>query len=66
MFSVISSNELTAIRDGLPEELKGDMDGVLWKRIRFEFHSANYHVMLATTTGLRTAADHLVKVGIQT
>ena len=61
--SVISSDELAAIKERLPEELKGDMEDVFRKRLEFEFHPAGYHVMLATTTGLRTAADHLVKVG---
>ena len=59
---MISSDELAAIQERLPEELKGDMDQVFRKRLEFEFHPAGYHVMLATTTGLRTAAGHLVKV----
>ena len=63
VFSVISSDELAAIQERLPEELKGDMDQEFCKRLEFEFHPADYHVMLATTTGLKTAANHLVKVG---
>ena len=60
--SAISADELTAIRDSLPEELKGEVEKIFQKRLEFEFHSAGYHVMLETTTGLRTAAGHLVKV----
>ena len=60
--SAISADELTAIRDNLPEELKGEVEEIFLKRLEFEFHSAGYHVMLETTTGLRTAAGHLVKV----
>ena len=60
--SAISADELTVIRDNLPEELKGEVEKIFQKRLEFEFHSAGYHVMLETTTGLRTAAGHLVKV----
>lgn len=59
---MISSDELAAIRQRLPVELKGDMDSSLRKRLEFDFHPAGYHIMLATTTGLKTAAGHLVKV----
>ena len=60
--SVISSDQLAEIGERLPEEMKGDMERVFRKRLEFEFHPAGYHVMLATTTGLRTAAGYLVKV----
>lgn len=60
--SAISADELTAIHENLPEELKREVDKAFRKRLEFEFHSAGYHVMLETTTGLRTAAGHLVKV----
>ena len=46
----------------LPGELKAEVDNTFRKRLEFEFHTAGYHVMLETTTGLRTAAGHLVKV----
>ena len=62
VYSAISEDELTAIQENLPEELKRDMERVFRKRLEFEFHPAGYHVMLETTTGLRTAADYLVKV----
>lgn len=62
LYSVISTDVLTAIHENLPEEFKGDMIRVFHKRLEFDFHPADYHVMLATTTGLRTAAGHLVKV----
>ena len=65
-FSIISSHELTVIRDRLPDELKREMDTEFWKRLKFEFHPADYHVLLATTTGLKNATGHLVKVGKST
>ena len=60
--SAVSADELTAIHESLPDELRCVMDNTFRKRMEFEFHSAGYHVMLETTTGLRTAAGHLVKV----
>ena len=61
-YSAVSADELTAIRESLPDELSCVMDNSYRKRMEFEFHSAGYHVMLETTTGLRTVAGHLVKV----
>ena len=60
--SAICKDELTAIKENLPEELTVEVDMVFHKRLEFNFHSADYHAMLETTTGLRTAADYLVKV----
>ena len=60
--SAISTEELMAIEDKLPTTLKVDMDNTFRKRLEYEFHTAGYHVMLETTTGLRNATGHLVKV----
>ena len=60
--SLINSDDLKAIEDSLPETLKQDMDEVFRKCLKFEFHTADYHLMLATATGLRNSVNHLVKV----
>lgn len=60
--SAICADELTAIQGNLPKKLRVEVDKVFRKQLEFNFHSADYHVMLETTTGLRTAADYLVKV----
>ena len=60
--SVISSDELTVIESKLPEPLKINMEKEYYKRLEFEFHASGYHIMQATTTGIRIAAGHLVQV----
>jgi hypothetical protein len=58
---VISSDELTVIESKLSEPLKINMEKEYYKRLEFEFHASGYHIMQATTTGIRIAAGHLVQ-----
>ena len=60
--SVISPHALTDMQEKLPVNLKAEIEVTFRKRLDYEFHTAGYHAMLETTTGLRTAAGHLLKV----
>ena len=60
--SVISAHALTDMQEKLPANLKVEIDVAFRKRLDYEFHTAGYHAMLETTTGLRTATGHLLKV----
>ena len=60
--SVISPHALTDMQEKLPANLKAEIEATFRKRLDYEFHTAGYHAMLETTTGLRTAAGHLLKV----
>ena len=50
------------MQEKLPANLKAKIETTFRKRLDYEFHTAGYHAMLETTTGLRTAAGHLLKV----
>ena len=40
------------------------LDPTAVRKLECEFHTANYHTLLAVATGLRTATEHLVEVGL--
>ena len=45
----------------LPDSFKLPLPDPLMKRFEYEFHSADYHLMIEVVTALRTVAGHLVK-----
>ena len=34
------------------------------KELEYEFHSANYHMLIEVVTGLKIAAEYLIKVSV--
>lgn len=45
----------------LPVNFKAPLPSPLLKRLEYEFHSANYHLLLEVVTALRTVVSHLLK-----
>jgi hypothetical protein len=45
----------------LPDSFKESLPGPLLKSFEYEFHSADYHLMIAVVTALKTIIGHLVK-----
>lgn len=45
----------------LPDSFKAPLPDLLKKRFEYEFHSANYHLMVEVLTALRTVTGHLIK-----
>ena len=60
--SVVSSIELTDIERRLPKELMRPIEKEFLLHLEFEFHTSSHNIIQATTTGLRVAIGHLVKV----
>lgn len=57
-----TSHDLKDISQHLPKNFKIALSDSLLKRFEYEFHSANYHLMMEVLTALRTVIGHLVKV----
>ena len=53
--------DLQDMSERLPEAFKVPLPSPLLKRFEYEFHSANYHLLLEVVTALRTVVSHLVK-----
>ena len=45
----------------LPNTFKAALPGPLMKRFEYDFHSADYHLMIEVMTALRSVTGHLVK-----
>ena len=56
-----TAHDLQDMSDRLPENFKAPLPDALMKRVEYEFHSANYHLMMEVLTALRTVTGHLVK-----
>lgn len=56
-----TAHDLQDMSERLPNTFKVPLPDPLMKRLEYEFHSANYHLMVEVLTALRTVTGHLVK-----
>ena len=54
-------NDLQEFSDHLPDTFKAGLPGDLTENIKYDFHSANYHLLIEVQTALKTIIGHLIK-----
>ena len=60
-----TAHDLQDMCERLPNTFKEPLPDPLMKRVEYEFHSANYHLMMEVLTALRTITGHLVKALVE-
>ena len=53
---------LSSMEQALKLSLRVPLPDGLERRLEYEFHSANYHILTDIVIGLRTALGHLIQV----
>ena len=58
-------HDLQDLSEQLPEAFTTDLPDHLVKYFEYEFHSANYHLLMEVVTALKTVIGHIVKLALE-